>query len=93
MRRPLVSETEVSPAVVLSRLTGWSTDYRADPCPAAVADVLVSFAFLVGLQAGSRRPEAVHSLLCRVSREQPSAYQRSADVARGLFEPEAAQTC
>lgn len=89
MRRPLISETEVSPAVVLSRLTGWSRDYLADPCPAAVADVLVSFAFLVGLQAGARRPDAARSVLRQVSREQPSAYQRSADVARSLFEPAA----
>ncbi len=89
MSRPFISEIEISPAVVLSRLTGWSKDYRADPCPAAVADVLVSFAFLVGLQAGAGRPHAAHSILRQVSREQPSAYERSADVARSLFEPAA----
>ena len=88
MPNPLVSEIEVSPAVVLSRLTGWTAAYRADPCPGAVADVLVSFAFLAGLQAGAKRPETARRILRRVSEEQPSAYRRSADLALELVDPE-----
>lgn len=93
MRHSLVSEIEVSPAVVLSRLTGWTAGYRGDPCPGAVADVLVSFAFLVGLQAGAGRPDAALRLLGRLAEEQPSAFRRSAELAQGLFEPEAAAGC
>lgn len=87
MRRQLVSDIEVSPAVILTRLTGWTTAYHDDPCPGAVVDVLVSFAFLVGLQAGSGLPDAARGILRRVSDEQPSAFRRSADIALALFEP------
>ena len=93
MRHPLVSEAEVSPAIVLSRLTGWTAGYRSDPCSGAVADVLVGFAFLVGLQAGARRPEAALRFLGRLAEEQPSAFRRSAQLAQGLFEPEASADC
>lgn len=93
MPKPLVSEIDVSPAVVLSRLIEWTTGYRADPCPGAVADVLVGFAFFVGLQAGTGRREVALRILGRLAEEQPSAYRRSAEVARGLFEPEAAAGC
>ena len=91
MSRPVIPEIAASPAEVLTRLTEWVTAYRSDPCPGAVADVLVSFAFLVGLQAGARRPEAAHRMLRHMAQEQPSAFQKSADVARHLFEPETAR--
>ncbi len=93
MRNQLVPEIEVSPAAVLSRLTGWTAAYRADPCSGAVVDVLVGFAFLVGLQAGAGCPDIARRILRRLSEEQPSAFQRSADVALGLFETEPPARC
>lgn len=93
MPNPLVSEIEVSPAVVLSRLIEWTAGYRGDPCPGAVADVLVGFAFFVGLQAGAGRQDLARRLLGRLAEEQPSAYRRSGEVARGLFEPERCGGC
>lgn len=93
MRNPLVPEAEVSPAAVLSRLTDWAATYRGDPCPGAVADVLVSFAFLVGLQAGARYPEAARQVLRRVSEEQPSAFRKLADLSGCLFAPAETAGC
>jgi hypothetical protein len=93
MSRPVISEIPASPAEVLTRLTEWTTAYRSDPCPGAVVDVLVSFAFLVGLQAAARRPEATHRVLRQIAQEQPSAFQKSADVSRALFEAAAGGGC
>ena len=93
MRQPIYSEIDVSPTVVLSRLTGWTAGYRSDPCSAAAADVLVAFAFLVGLQAGVGRPDAARRALGSLAKEQPAAFRRSADLAMCLFAPEPCARC
>jgi hypothetical protein len=93
MQYQLPSEADVSAAVILARLTGCTESYRTDPCPGAVADVLVAFAFLVGMQAGAGRPGAARRILRQVAEERPAAFRRTADLASALFEPEPAAAC
>ncbi len=75
---------ETDPAAVLTHLTRWAAKFHDDVSPAAVTDVLVSFAFLVGLNVAAADPVFAAALLSRTEEGMPSAAVDARTLALSL---------
>jgi hypothetical protein len=69
---------------MLAYLREWVAEFCDDASPAQVTDILVVFAFLVGLNVASARPEYVERLLRLMREEIPSASQHARSLADAL---------
>jgi hypothetical protein len=69
---------------MLAYLRQWVGEFCDDASPAQVTDVLVVFAFLVGLNVAAARPEYVETILRLMQEEIPSASQHARSMADAL---------
>jgi hypothetical protein len=76
----------LDPMAMLACLRQWVAEFCDDASPAQVTDILVVFAFLVGLNVAAARPEYVEQLLYLISEEIPSASQHARSLADALVE-------
>ncbi len=74
----------LDPMAMLAYLREWVAEFCDDASPAQVTDVLVVFAFLVGLNVAAARPEYVERLLRLMWEEIPSASQHARSLADAL---------
>jgi hypothetical protein len=62
----------------------WVAEFCDDASPAQVTDVLVVFAFLVGLNVAATRPQYIETIFRLMQEEIPSASQHARSIADAL---------
>ena len=84
MAQAQVDPRRADPTVVFTHLTGWAAKFHDDLSPAAVTDVLVVQAFIVGLHMATTNPAFAGALLSRIREEMPSAATNARMLAMSL---------
>ena len=89
MQRADANQPCFDPPTALTCLKGWAGRFYDDSSPAKVTDVLVVFAFVVGVEMASAHPDEAAALLQHVRVTMPSAGAEASRVASTLVEPRA----
>lgn len=86
--REQIDRPEVDPTAVFARLTEWTAQFHDEFSPARVTDVLVVFAFLVGLSLAATGPAFAEALLRQLEDKMPSASEHARSIVQGMLSRE-----
>ncbi len=82
----------LDPGAMFAYLTEWAAKFHDDSSPAPVTDVLVAFAFLVGVNLGTANAGVSAAFLRRMEKEMPAASGQARQLARAMLDsPSASQ--
>ncbi len=84
MEQAQMGPRRTDPAVVFEHLTRWAAKFHDDLSPAAVTDVLVVFALIVGLNMAVADPAFAVALVSRIKEQMPSAAEDARMLAVSL---------
>jgi len=74
------------PGAMFTYLTEWTAKFHDSSSPTQVTDVLVSFAFLVGVNLGAANPPVSAAFLRQMETEMPSANGKARQLARAMLD-------
>ncbi|MEE8346420.1 MAG: hypothetical protein V3S20_03630 [Dehalococcoidia bacterium] len=77
---------DVDTAAVLAYVKEWAAPFHDDFSPAQVTDVLVGFAFVMGMSLAMGNPAFAAALLRRLEEEMPSASESARATAQGIVD-------
>ncbi len=74
------------PGAIFTYLAEWAAQFHDRSSPTQVTDVLVSFAFLVGVNFGAANPPVSAAFLRQMEKEMPSASRKACQLARAMLD-------
>ena len=77
---------DVDTAAVLAHVKEWAAPFHDDSSPAQVTDVLVGFAFVMGISLALGNPIFAAALLRRLEEEMPTASASARATAQGIVD-------